>query len=122
MKKLLLIGLIMMTITGCTNFYDVLITGGEVIDGSGKERYKADVGIIGDKIVAIGDLSGKEANVKIDATGKVISPGFIDAHSHTDSKLMINPRGESKIRQGVTSRSGLLTGDFIGKSLSLISP
>ncbi len=93
----------MMTITGCTNFYDVLITGGEVIDGSGKERYKADVGIIGDKIVAIGDLSGKEANVKIDATGKVISPGFIDAHSHTDSKLMINPRGESKIRQGVTT-------------------
>ena len=69
MKKLLFIGMILMTLTGCTNFYDVLISGGEVIDGSGKDRYKADVGIIGDKIVAIGDLSGKEANVKIDATG-----------------------------------------------------
>ena len=96
-------GLIIMTITGCTNFYDVLILGGDVIDGSGKTRYKADVGIIGDKIVAIGDLSNKEANVKIDATGKVVSPGFIDAHSHTDTKLMINPRGESKVRQGVTT-------------------
>ena len=103
MKKLLFIGLIIMTLTGCTNFYDVLILGGDVIDGSGKDRYKADVGIIGDKIVAIGDLSGMEANVKIDATGKVIAPGFIDAHSHTDTKLLINPRGESKIRQGVTT-------------------
>ncbi len=73
------------------------------MDGSGEKAYKADVGIIGDKIVAIGDLSEKEANVKIDASGKIVAPGFIDAHSHTDTKLLINPRGESKIRQGVTT-------------------
>ena len=103
MKKLLFIGFIIMTLTGCTNFYDVLITGGEVIDGSGEKRFKADVGIIDDKIVAIGDLSAYEANVKIDATGKVVAPGFIDAHSHTDTKLLINPKGESKVRQGVTT-------------------
>jgi N-acyl-D-amino-acid deacylase len=103
MKKLLFIGFIIMTLTGCTNFYDVLITGGTVMDGSGDKGVKADVGIIGDKIVAIGDLSGKEANVKIDATGKVVAPGFIDAHSHTDTKLLINPKGESKVRQGVTT-------------------
>ncbi len=93
----------MLTITGCSNFYDVIITGGTVMDGSGEVGKKADVGIIADKIVAVGDLSGKEANVRIDATGKIVSPGFIDAHSHTDTKLMINPRGESKVRQGVTS-------------------
>jgi N-acyl-D-aspartate/D-glutamate deacylase len=103
MKKLLFIGFIIMTLTGCNSFYDVLILGGTVMDGSGEPGKKADVGIIGDKIVAVGDLSGKEANVKIDATGKVVAPGFIDAHSHTDTKLMINPRGESKVRQGVTT-------------------
>jgi N-acyl-D-amino-acid deacylase len=103
MKKILFIGFIIMTLTGCTNFYDIIITGGTVMDGSGEAGKKADVGIIADKIVAVGDLSGKEANVRIDATGKVVSPGFIDAHSHTDTKLLINPRGESKVRQGVTT-------------------
>ena len=103
MKKLFLIGFIMMTLTSCTNFYDIIITGGTVIDGSGKAEKKADVGIVADKIVAIGDLSASQANVRIDARGKVIAPGFIDAHSHTDTKLLINPRGESKVRQGVTT-------------------
>jgi N-acyl-D-amino-acid deacylase len=103
MKKLLFIGFIIMTLTGCTNFYDVIISGGTVIDGSGESTIKADVGIIGDKIVAVGDLSGKEANIRIDATDRVVSPGFIDAHAHTDTKLLINPKGESKIRQGVTT-------------------
>lgn len=103
MKKIIFLGLIIMTLTGCTNFYDIIITGGTLMNGSGEAGKKADVGIIADKIVAIGDLSGKEANVRIDATGKVVAPGFIDAHSHTDTKLMINPRGESKVRQGVTT-------------------
>ncbi|MFA6618625.1 MAG: D-aminoacylase [Candidatus Neomarinimicrobiota bacterium] len=103
MKKFIFLGLIIMTLTGCTNFYDIIITGGTVIDGSGEAGKKADVGIIADKIVAVRDLSGKEANVRIYATGKIVAPGFIDAHSHTDTKLMINPRGESKIRQGVTT-------------------
>lgn len=105
-RNIIFMGIIimfMLTITGCTNFYDVIISGGTVVDGSGEAGKKADIGIIGDKIVAVGDLSGKEANVRIDATGKVVSPGFIDAHSHTDTKLLINPRGESKVRQGVTS-------------------
>ena len=93
----------MLTISGCTNFYDVIISGGTVIDGSGEPGKKADIGIIGDKIVAVGDLSRKEANIRIDATDRIVSPGFIDAHSHTDTKLLINPKGESKIRQGVTT-------------------
>ncbi len=103
MKKLLFIGLIIMTLTGCTNFYDVIISGGTVIDGSGKPGARADVGIVGDKIVAVGDLSGREANVRINASGRIVAPGFIDPHSHTDTKLMINPRAESKVRQGVTT-------------------
>lgn len=103
MKKFIFLGLIIMTLTSCTNFYDIIITDGTLIDGSGKASKKADIGIIADKIVAIGDLSGKEANVRINAKGKVLAPGFIDAHSHTDTKLLINPRGESKVRQGVTT-------------------
>ncbi|MCK4813242.1 MAG: amidohydrolase family protein, partial [Candidatus Marinimicrobia bacterium] len=93
----------MLMITGCTNFYDVIISNGTVIDGSGQPGKVMDVGIIGDKIVAMGDLSKKEANIHINATNRIVAPGFIDAHSHTDTKLLINPRAESKIRQGVTT-------------------
>lgn len=63
---------------------DLLIEGGRVIDGTGNPWYAADVGIIGDTIVQIGGLSGRRAVRTIDATGKVVSPGFIDMHTHVD--------------------------------------
>ncbi len=63
---------------------DLLIGGGRIIDGTGNPWYAADVGIIGDAIVEIGDLSGRRAARTIDATGKVVSPGFIDMHTHVD--------------------------------------
>lgn len=86
--------------------FDLLIINGMVIDGLKDEGYKADIGIIRDKIEAIGNLKNRKARMIIDASGKIVSPGFIDIHSHSDSILLINPKGESKIRQGVTTELG----------------
>jgi N-acyl-D-amino-acid deacylase len=83
--------------------FDNVIVGGEVIDGSGLPRFRADVGISGGRIAAIGRLGQAEARTRIDATGKVISPGFIDAHVHGDLMLFADPLHEPAIRQGVTT-------------------
>lgn len=92
-------------VVGCSvrNRFDLIIRNGLVIDGSSPAIYPADVGIRRDKIVAIGDLSGAGTDQLIDAANQIVCPGFIDIHTHTDTELLVNPRGESKIRQGVTS-------------------
>jgi N-acyl-D-amino-acid deacylase len=83
--------------------YDVIIENGRVIDGSGNPWFKADVGLRGDVIETIGGLHGASADRRIDASGLVVAPGFIDIHSHSDYNVLIDPRVESKIRQGVTT-------------------
>ena len=83
--------------------FDVIIKNGKVIDGAGNPWFKADVGINGQKISAIGRLSAEKASKIIDADGLVVSPGFIDMHSHSDLELLVNPKAESKIRQGITT-------------------
>jgi len=83
--------------------YDLIIQGGTVIDGTGRQPFEADVGISGKFIRAVGDLADIEANKVINVEGLVVCPGFIDIHTHSDFTLMINPRAESKIRQGVTT-------------------
>lgn len=65
--------------------FDVLISGGEIVDGTGAPSFRADVGITGEEIVEIGDLSGRSAATTIDASGLVVSPGFIDIHTHVDA-------------------------------------
>ncbi len=92
-------------LAGCTQQpkYDVLITGGMVIDGTGAAAITADVGIIGDQVVEMGSLRDNGSKRLIDATGMIVCPGFIDIHSHTDLSLLVNPKAESKIRQGVTT-------------------
>lgn len=92
-------------LAGCTQQpkYDVLITGGMVIDGTGAAAISADVGIIGDQVVEMGSLKDNGSKRLIDATGMIVCPGFIDIHSHTDLSLLVNPKAESKIRQGVTT-------------------
>ena len=82
---------------------DIKITGGQVIDGTGAPARRADVGLTGDRITTVGDLSAEPAGRTIDAAGRTVTPGFIDMHSHSDWRLWDNRRAESKIRQGVTT-------------------
>ena len=83
--------------------FDITIIEGTVVDGSGKARYEADIGINDGKISAIGDLSRAETRRSIDATGHVVVPGFIDMHSHSDRTLIDDRNAESKVYQGVTT-------------------
>ncbi len=83
--------------------FDTLIENGTVVDGTGRPRYEADLAIGGGRIAAVGRLGGAEAARRIDATGLVIAPGFIDMHSHSDTTMLSDPGGESKAYQGVTT-------------------
>lgn len=91
--------------------FDVLIAGGTVIDGSGAPRYRADVALRGDRITAISrvPISASRARRSIDATGKIVAPGFIDVHAHIEP-LPEMPGAESAIRQGVTTALGASDG------------
>jgi N-acyl-D-amino-acid deacylase len=83
--------------------FDLKIEGATVIDGTGAEGSRADVGVSDDVIAAVGDLSRESAGSTLRAAGRVLAPGFIDMHSHSDWRLWENRRAESKIRQGVTT-------------------
>lgn len=83
--------------------FDIIIKNGSVLDGISDSSTNVDLGIIGDRIEALGNLEPDSAKTVIDATDKIVSPGFIDIHSHTDFELLINSKAESKIRQGVTT-------------------
>src|SRR5688500_1552928 len=82
---------------------ELVIRGGQVMDGSGAPGRLADVAVRDGRIVAGGmDLARQGCHI-IDAAGQVVAPGFIDIHTHSDFTLPLNPRAESKIRQGVTT-------------------
>ena len=88
--------------------------GGLVIDGSGTAGVEADVLVRNGRVAAIGSrLAGGRAE-EVDCTGRVVCPGFIDIHSHTDLDLFIDPRAESKVRQGVTTEVAGQDGDSVG--------
>ena len=82
--------------------YDILIKNGQIIDGSGAKSKYADVGVRDGKIISIGDIDSK-ASITLNAEGMVVSPGFIDLHTHSDFTLVINGRAESQVHQGVTT-------------------
>ena len=83
--------------------WSVLIRGGTVVDGSGSPARAADVAVEGERVVAVAPELAGQADRVIDATGKMVSPGFIDMHSHSDLFYFACPSAESKIRQGVTT-------------------
>ena len=83
--------------------WDILIRGGMVIDGSGRTGEIADVAIEGGRIAAIGRRLAGDVGRTIDAVGLAVTPGFIDIKTHSDFVLPINPKAESKVRQGVTT-------------------
>jgi N-acyl-D-amino-acid deacylase len=108
--------------------YDIVIRNGQVVDGTGKDKFSADVAIKGDRIAAVGAPGSFKGASEIDAAGKVVAPGFIDVHTHDDTALIDNPTMAMKASQGVTtvicgncgvSASPYLRSD-IGHFLSLI--
>ena len=96
--------------------FDVLITNGRVVDGTGAPWFRADVGIIGDRIAAIGQLAGREARTRIDASNLVVAPGFIDMLGQSEFNVLVDPRAASKITQGITTE---ITGE--GSSIAPIN-
>lgn len=82
---------------------DLLLRGATVVDGTGADPFLADVAVRGDRIVAVGDLTDVRAARVIDIEGRVLCPGFIDIHTHSDVSLLLDTAGESKVLQGVTT-------------------
>jgi N-acyl-D-amino-acid deacylase len=83
--------------------YDIVIRNGQVADGTGKKLFSADVALKGDRIAAVEAPGSLKGDNEIDATGKVVSPGFIDVHTHDDTALIDNPTMAMKASQGVTT-------------------
>ena len=83
--------------------FDLVITKGHIIDGSGSPWYSGDIGIRGGKIAAIGNLSGDARTRTIDAQGRVVAPGFIDMLGQSEMTILVDPRLPSKIYQGITT-------------------
>jgi dihydroorotase/N-acyl-D-amino-acid deacylase len=83
--------------------FEIVIAGGRVVDGTGAPWVRADVGIIGDRIAAIGDLHAADARQRIDASNLVVSPGFIDMLGQSEFNVLVDGRAASKIMQGVTT-------------------
>ena len=83
--------------------HDIIIRGGTVVDGTGAAGFRADVAIDVDRITAVGDLTGQTAAREIDATGQVVTPGFVDLHTHLDAQVGWDPLMTSASWQGVTT-------------------
>jgi len=98
-----------LNLVGCAKpkAYDFIISGGILYDGSGSPGMEADIAVKSDRIIEIAPAIDKnKARAYFDARSKAVAPGFIDPHTHTDVHLLINPKAESKIRQGVTTEIG----------------
>lgn len=102
-------------VSSCRNSatFDLIIRNGMIFDGLGNAAFQADLGIVGDRIKAIGNLGNSVAETVIDAGWHAVAPGFIDIHTHTDLGLIVNPKGESKIHQGVTTEVAGNCGDSL---------
>jgi N-acyl-D-aspartate/D-glutamate deacylase len=84
--------------------YDAIVRGGTVYDGSGEKPRRADVGIRGDRIAAVGDLSSASAKVVVDASGLAVAPGFVNMLSWSTESMLVDGRSQGELRQGVTTQ------------------
>src|SRR2546430_17735572 len=83
--------------------YDLLIRNATVVDGTRAPRYEADIAVNNGRIAAIGRLEGAQADVELDASGRIVAPGFIDAHTHDDRLMLSAADMAPKVSQGVTT-------------------
>lgn len=100
--------LLLMLAVGATSIaqaplFDILIVGGQVVDGSGNAWFRGDIGIQGDSIAFIGPPGGARGKLTLDAAGMIVAPGFVDTHSHARRGIFEVPAAENQIRQGVTT-------------------
>src|SRR5207244_8263191 len=89
--------------SGVEPVYDFLIRNAKLVDGTGNPWYRADVGVRDGRIAAIGRLAGEAANRLVEADGRVLCPGFVDAHVHGDTVILGEPAVEAAVRRGVTT-------------------
>lgn len=109
------LGLVCQPIWGQAPPYDLLIRNGRIVDGTGNPWFYGDIAVRDRKIVALGKVAALPSRQTIDATGLIVSPGFIDIHSHSDTLLLEDGSAASKVRQGVTTEV-LGEGDSAGPS------
>ena len=102
--------------------FDILIRNGKILDGTGNPWYSGDLGIRGDRIVAIGKLTNATAKRTIDATGKIVSPGFIDTLGQSELALLIDNRALSKLSQGITTEITGEGGSIAPQNEKTLSP
>src|SRR5437773_5260860 len=83
--------------------YDLVIAGAHIVDGTGAPWFVGDVAIVGDRIAAIGDLRNATAKQRVEASGLIVSPGFIDVQGQSEFNVLVDGRAASKVTQGVTT-------------------
>ena len=98
-----LLALLTIAAASCGPDFDIVLSGGTVIDGTGVEGFAADVGIRAGMIAEVGDLTSRRAGEHIDVSGHVVAPGFIDPHTHSRGTIFEIPTGDNFVRQGVTT-------------------
>jgi N-acyl-D-amino-acid deacylase len=102
-----------------TTRFDVVLKGGTILDGTGAPGYPGDVGMVGDQIAAIGEITPTLAARVLDVRGLQVCPGFIDIHSHSDGDILVYPTADSRVRQGITTE---LTGNCGNSAGPLLGP